>query len=167
MTHRAADEILQGAADLANGFKKTKYKHRTREVGPDPVMIALELVLYGVRHFLDIKKLTFRPALNLVHGGNGTGKTTIADTFFEMLALDKDGPTAQSLAPTGGKDLSQAALIFESQDGGIYRLVRDFLKGNGSLAKLDQDKKFNLLSKDKEQIGGFIHSEIQKLSLNS
>ena len=48
-------------------------------------MIALELVLYGVRHFLDIKKLTFRPGLNLIHGGNGAGKTTITDTFFEML----------------------------------------------------------------------------------
>jgi len=127
-------------------------------------MIALELVLYGVRHFLDIKKLAFRPGLNFVHGGNGAGKTTIADTFFEMLALDKDKPTPQNLAPTGGKDLCQAALIFESQDGGIYRLVRDFLKGSGSLSKLDQEKKFNLLSKDTEQIRGFIHSEIQKLS---
>jgi DNA repair exonuclease SbcCD ATPase subunit len=127
-------------------------------------MIALELVLYGVRHFLDIKKLTFRPGLNLIHGGNGAGKTTIADTFFEMLVLDKDRPVIQSLAPIGGKELCQAALIFESKDGGIYRLVRDFLKGNGSLSKLDQEKKFALLSKDKEHIIDFIHSETQKLS---
>jgi DNA repair exonuclease SbcCD ATPase subunit len=89
-------------------------------------MIALELFLYGVRHFLDIKKLTFRPGLNFVHGGNGAGKTTIADAFFEMLALDKDRPTPQTLAPIGEKTFCQAALIFESQDGGIYRLVGIF-----------------------------------------
>ncbi|HXC61064.1 MAG TPA: AAA family ATPase, partial [Nitrospiria bacterium] len=127
-------------------------------------MIALELVLYGVRHFLDMKKLTFGPGFNLVHGRNGAGKTTIADTFFEILSWEKDRPTLQSLAPLERKDLCQAALIFQSQDGGIYRLVRDFLKDIGSLSKLDQNNKFNLLSKDEDQITGFIHSEIQKLS---
>ncbi len=127
-------------------------------------MIALELVLYGVRHFLDIKKLTFRPGLNIVHGGNGAGKTTIVDTFFAMLALEKDKTTLQSLAPLERQDLCQAALIFQSQDGGIYRLVRDFVKDIGSLSKLDQNKKFSSLSKDEEQIVGFIHSEFRELS---
>lgn len=127
-------------------------------------MIALELVLYGVRHFLDIRKLTFRPGLNVVHGGNGAGKTTIVDTFFAMLAWEKDKPTFQSLASLERQDLCQAALIFQSQDGGLYRLVRDFVKDIGSLSKLDQNKKFNLLSKDEDQITGFIHSEIRELS---
>jgi len=127
-------------------------------------MIALELVLYGVRHFLDIKKLTFRPGFNLIHGGNGTGKTTIVDTFFAMLAWEKDGQTLQKLAPPERQDLCQAALIFQSQDGGLYRLVRDFVKDIGSLSKLDQDKKFNLLSKDEDQITGFMHSEIRGFS---
>lgn len=127
-------------------------------------MIALELVLYGVRHFHDIKKLAFRPGLNLVHGGNGAGKTTIVDTFFAMLAWEKDKPTLESLAPIERQDLCQAALIFQSQDGGIYRLVRDFVKDIGSFSKLDQNKKFSLLSKDEDQIVGFIHSEFRALS---
>jgi DNA repair exonuclease SbcCD ATPase subunit len=127
-------------------------------------MIVLELVLYGVRNFSDIKKLSLRPGLNLVLGGNGTGKTTIADTLFAMMTWEKDRATIESLAPLNQKDLCQAALIFQSQDGGTYRLVRDLAKDLGSLSKLDQNKKFNLISKDEDQIIGFVHSEIRSLS---
>jgi len=122
-------------------------------------VIFLELALYGIRNFTQLTRLAFKPGLNLIQGGNGSGKSTVRNILFAVTSPISETP-AESLKPLKGSGICQAALIFKSKNNRIYRLIRDFNGRKSSLAELDAANKFQITTQDEDPIQKFIMEEI-------
>ncbi|MBI3811126.1 MAG: hypothetical protein HY283_02815 [Nitrospirae bacterium] len=121
-------------------------------------MVFLELALYGIRNFTQLTRLAFKPGLNLIQGGNGSGKSTVRNILFAVLSPISDTPQ-ESLNPPKSADTCQAALIFKTKNGEIHRLIRDFNRRKSSLAELNASKKFHVTTQDEEPITKFLTEE--------
>ncbi len=96
----------------------------------------VELVLYGVRQFQTLTRISFGPGLNVLSGGIGTGKSTIWELVVVMLLPDRIAQF-RSFRHPHHTEKAQAALIFQTEDGARYRLLRDFVSERIQLVKLD------------------------------
>lgn len=121
-------------------------------------MVFLELALYGIRNFTQLTRLAFKPGLNLIQGGNGSGKSTIRTILFAVVSPISETPL-ESLNPQKSATLCQAALIFKTKSNHIYRLIRDFNGRKSSLAELDASNKFNVTMQDEDSIAKFLMEE--------
>jgi energy-coupling factor transporter ATP-binding protein EcfA2 len=128
-------------------------------------VVFLELALYGIRNFTQLTRLAFKPGLNLIQGGNGSGKSTVSDIAFAVVSPVSETP-AESLSPQKTSNICQAALIFKAKNGRIHRLIRDFNSRKSSLAELDASNKFHVTTQDEEPIAKFLAEETGGLSRN-
>ena len=98
----------------------------------------VELALYGIRQFQSMTRIPFGPGFNLITGGTGTGKSTIWE-LLDILLFPLTTPHLRPFIHPHHGERAQAALIFQTDDGTRYRLVKDFVSNRISLAKLDAD----------------------------
>ncbi|MBI3597548.1 MAG: AAA family ATPase [Nitrospirae bacterium] len=129
-------------------------------------MVFLELALYGIRNFTQLTRLAFKPGLNLIQGGNGTGKSTVCDVLLAVLSSISDA-TVESLRPRKSSDIGQAGLIFRTKKDRVYRLIRDFVGRKSSLAELDSSNKFHVVMQEEEPIAKFLADESGGLPLKA
>ena len=129
-------------------------------------MVFLELALYGIRNFTQLTRLAFKPGLNLIQGGNGSGKSTVRDILFAVVSPISETPL-ESLRPQKLSDTCQAGLIFKAKNDRIYRLVRDFNGRKSSLAELDSSNQFHATMQDEEPIAKFLAEETGGLPRNT
>ena len=96
----------------------------------------VELALYGIRHVQSMTRIGFGPGLNVLSGGVGTGKSTVCEVITALLCpelTDRFRPFVHPLHP----ERAQAAVVFQADDGAMYRVIRDFVKERISLAKIE------------------------------
>jgi energy-coupling factor transporter ATP-binding protein EcfA2 len=129
-------------------------------------VVILELALYGIRSFTQLTRLVLKPGLNLIQGGNGSGKSTVRDILFAVLSPMSETPV-DSFKPLQPLDICQAGMIFKFRDGRICRLVRDFNGRKSSLAELDSSNKFQVKMQDEGMISKFLTEEAGGLSRNA
>ena len=125
-------------------------------------MFILELALYGIRNFTQLTRLSFKPGLNLLYGGNGSGKSTIREAFFAILSPISDIPTDYFLGRSGSEGC-QAALIFRGDDNRTYRVVRDFAGRKSSLSTLEPNNKFRMTTQKEEAVTKFLTDQVRSL----
>lgn len=121
-------------------------------------MFFLELTMQGVGPFYGTTNIGLREGLNLITGGNESGKTTIYNCFFSFFSVNFN--TTRGLINRDNKEASRAALIFKSSNGETYRVVKDYLKAHTAVFKLNPlSKKFDSIEKDAGWFKGFLSSE--------
>jgi len=94
-------------------------------------MTFLELALKGVRNFTQFTRIPFQPGLNVVYGGNQSGKSTI----WQVLRLQLTGQRQQTAADSD--QWGQAALSFRGDDGHTYSLAGYFREHRHKLGRRD------------------------------
>ncbi|HLG23093.1 MAG TPA: AAA family ATPase, partial [Candidatus Manganitrophaceae bacterium] len=83
-------------------------------------MILLAIDLYGIRPWPQPTRITLKPGLNLVVGANGAGKTAAFHLLSSLLLnTPLDGVSFSENQP------AQAAVIFQTKDGALYRITAD------------------------------------------
>src|SRR3989344_3296091 len=98
-------------------------------------MLLVEIVMQGVGPFSGTTKIDLKGGLNLVIGGNESGKTTIYNCLFSF--LDIKHADSKCLVNWDEPETSRAALIFKSRDGETYKVVQDYLKGQVAVFKFN------------------------------
>lgn len=119
-----------------------------------------ELVLQGVRNFSSTHRLPLGAGLTVFVGASGSGKTTVAEVIYHLLNPDSTEPGTELFRGAGG-DTCRAALLLEADDGSIYRLVQDLLRGSTVLARLDAGtKQFGQISAAPLEIRQYLGSQL-------
>lgn len=119
-------------------------------------MVFVELALFGIRHFQQLARFTFKPGINRIEGGNGSGKSTVWEVLLHLLSptipLPEDGFRARAAA-----NGCQAGLVFRTGEGAVCRLVRDFAAQKISLSQMDPaTRKFQLTLQEPDAIESFL-----------
>lgn len=107
-------------------------------------MTVLELALIDIRNFKEVKKIILKPGINIIQGGNGSGKTTLFEVFSHLFFPVR--------APYSETRSSQAAILFKTNDGDIYRLIKNFSKRAAQLYKMDAAKKLVVVEKEEQNV---------------
>lgn len=104
-------------------------------------MTLIELVVFGIRNFTQVRRLTLRPGINQISGPSGSGKSTIS----ELLSSLFDPGDALLIERFGNPKLPktcQFGTLLRGRDGVVYRFVRDLVAGKVQLSKTDESGKF-------------------------
>jgi uncharacterized protein YhaN len=99
-------------------------------------MTLLELALKGVRNFTGFTRIPFHAGLNVVYGGNQSGKSTIWQVLKVQLTGQPSDGTEES------NDWGQAALSFRGDDGQTYSLASYFREQRHQLGRREADGHF-------------------------
>ncbi len=128
-------------------------------------MVIKELILQGVRRFTEPVRLPMGDGLNVVHGANDRGKTTVSDALFFLFSLSSPSPSQDnaamrdSLKSDAAGDIRLGAVFQEGPDG--FRLLGDVASGAVVLSKLNREtKKYDTVYKDAGDIRAFIKTDL-------
>lgn len=112
--------------------------------------IITEVVLQGIRRFGDVRRFTFGPGYNVVHGLASSGKTTLHDVLLSLLfATPAEGEKEAfaSLLPQG-KVACRAGMTL-SLGNELWRVLKDYQQSVTTLSRFNAaEKKFDLVLSD-------------------
>jgi len=123
-------------------------------------MLLIDLVLQGIKRFVQSQKIPFKPGFNLIYGGNESGKTTLYTCLLEMLF-----PAHREKAPEFWKSWQssehcRAGLTLKEGDY-LYRILSDFNQNKVSLSRKSLDaERFERLSTNPEEIEAILSEEL-------
>jgi hypothetical protein len=91
-----------------------------------------------VSHFraVDRAQLELAPGLNVLHGPNDLGKTTLAMALRAVLLLPADSSAQREFLPWHSQEPPRVVLSLESQ-GTLWRISKTFGTGSGAQAQLE------------------------------
>jgi len=122
-------------------------------------MLLVDLVLQGVRKFVQSQKIPFKPGFNLVYGGNESGKTTLYECILELMFPNRIVEEKAVWQSWKGADQSRAGLTFQ-KNGQLYRVLKDFIQNRISLSrKAPAAEKFERLSSEPSEIASILAEE--------
>jgi DNA repair exonuclease SbcCD ATPase subunit len=79
-------------------------------------MQLIDLVLQGVRRFIQSQRIPFKPGLNIVFGGTESGKTTLYDCILELMFPNRIADGKQTWQSWSGTDQSRAGLTLKNNE---------------------------------------------------
>ena len=99
-------------------------------------MIITECVLHGFKKFADPFTLHFKPGLNLVSGGNESGKSTLCEGILAALFAS---PSSSAFLNWSHSEVCRVLLFF-STPRGRFHVVKDFAHHSADLSAWDPPK---------------------------
>ncbi len=124
-------------------------------------MIITECVLHGFKGFAEPFTLHLKPGLNLVVGGNESGKSTLCEGILSALFAS---PTSAAFLNPSHPEVCRILLCF-STPGGRFRIVKDFIRHSAVLSTWDPaEDKFVPTTQDLSRIAGLLSKELGGVS---
>lgn len=109
-----------------------------------------EVVVQGIRRFGDVRRITFAPGYNVVHGLASSGKTTLHEVLLSLIfarPAEGEKESFASLLPQG-KVACRAGMTL-SLDGELWRVLKDYQQGVTTLSRFNAaEKRFDLVLSD-------------------
>lgn len=109
-------------------------------------MTLLELAVYGIRNFKQLRRLAFRAGMNLVHGRSGAGKTSLAQALAALLEPSDD--VVRATLGNGGDGPCQYGMVYRTADGAVFRFIRDLGRRKVHLSQRDGAGTFQVAAAD-------------------
>jgi len=128
-------------------------------------MTFVDLVLQGIKKFVQSQKIPFKPGFNLIFGGNDSGKSILFECLLELLfpTRPQSGIKWQSWE---GTENCRAGLTFKQGDY-LYRILKDFNQNRISLSrKSPEQEKFERLSANPEEVSSILREELNLPDFN-
>src|SRR5262249_49997961 len=100
----------------------------------------MKLLSLKVENFRSIRKakIDLGPGLNVLHGPNDLGKSTLADAIRAALLLQAGSKESDDFVPWGGAADPQVEVVFQTEPQRIWRVRKTF--GAGAQAFLDESR---------------------------
>ena len=122
-------------------------------------MLLNDLVLQGVRKFVQSQRIPFKPGFNIIFGGTESGKTTLFDCVLELLFPNRLMDQKQNWKSWSGGEQSRAGLTLSNR-GQVYRILKDFGQNKVSLSRRAPNAdKFERLSLEVSEIASILAEE--------
>src|SRR5262245_32467302 len=102
----------------------------------------MRFVRLVVENFQAIERceLAFGPGLNVLHGPNDLGKSTLASALRAALLLPCNSAEARNYVPWIGDHVPQVQLVFADSSWRHYRVTKQFAEGTRGRATLEVSK---------------------------
>lgn len=124
-------------------------------------MIITECVLHGFKGFAEPFALHLKPGLNLVVGGNESGKSTLCEGILSALFAS---PTSSAFLNQSHPEVCRLLLCF-STPGGRFRIAKDFIRHSAVFSTWDPaNAKFAPTTQDLSCIAGLLSKELEGVS---
>jgi len=121
-------------------------------------MELIDLVLQGIKKFVQSQKIPFKSGFNLIFGGNESGKSTLFNCLQELLFPTQS--IEEGWVSWKGAEQSRAGLTFK-QGETFYRVLKDFSQNRISLSrKTAEVDKFERLSTEPTEIVSILAEEL-------
>jgi len=85
-------------------------------------------------------EVEFRPGLNVLHGPNDLGKSTLAQAIRAALLLPCTSADGRAFVPWWGDETPAVRLVFTDASGRFYRVEKEFSEGHRGRAVLESSK---------------------------
>src|SRR3954469_13563410 len=102
----------------------------------------MRLVQLGVRSFMGVSQceVELRPGLNVLHGPNDLGKSTLAQAIRAALLLPCASADGRAFVPWWGDETPAVRLVFADASGRLYRVAKEFSEGHRGRSVLESSK---------------------------
>src|SRR6185295_19515304 len=85
-------------------------------------------------------EVDLRPGLNVLHGPNDLGKSTLAKAIRAALLLPSTSSECRAFVPWWGDETPAVRLVFADASGRFYQVTKDFSEGRRGRAVLESSK---------------------------
>ncbi|MEK7204964.1 MAG: AAA family ATPase, partial [candidate division NC10 bacterium] len=124
-------------------------------------MIITECVLHGFKGFVAPFTLRLKPGLNLVTGGNESGKSTLCEGILSALFAS---PSSSHFLNWFYPEACRILLVF-STPRGRFRTLKDFIRRSADLSIWDPAKAtFLSKAQDPSQVAGLLSKELGEVT---
>jgi len=122
-------------------------------------MQLIDLVLQGVRRFVQSQKIPFKPGFNIIFGGTEAGKTTLYECILDLLFPNRIIEEKLVWQSWSGAEQSRAGLTLKKEEQ-VYRILKDFAANRMSLSrKAPNAEKYERLSTEPSEIASILAEE--------
>ncbi len=120
-------------------------------------MIIRECVLHGFKGFAQQLTLRLKPGVNLLTGGNESGKSTLCEAILAALFAC---PSSSAFLNWSHPEVCRLLLVF-STPRGRFRIVKDFVRHSADLSTWDPAQAtFLSTTQDHSQVAGLLSREL-------
>ena len=120
-------------------------------------MIITECVLHGFKRFAEPFTLRLKPGLNLVTGGNESGKSTICEAILSAFFAS---PSSPDFLNWSHPEVCRLLLVVSTPQG-RFRTIKDFVRHSTDLAIWDSAQaEFLPTTQDPSEVAGLISKQL-------
>jgi DNA repair exonuclease SbcCD ATPase subunit len=120
-------------------------------------VIITECVLHGFKRFAEPFTLRLKPGVNLVTGGNESGKSTLCEAILSALFAS---PSSSAFLNWSHPEVCRLLLVF-STPRGLFRAVKDFVRHSADFSTWDPAQAtFLSATQDPSQVAGLLSKAI-------